>query len=149
MRHLALLSMVALVVLVAPALAASPASLPQIYWRTVNDPRPGGELTVAFFLGYLEDGRPKVVPDAVYSAAMGGKEVPVRVEGGIAYVTVGIPMEAIGGGRVALNLTARSEMYGISQTRSVEVTFGPDLPAILALLSLSVPLVLPLVVRRR
>jgi hypothetical protein len=120
-----------------PAIAAAQPLQPEIYWRVVVEPRPGGEAVVAFFLGTLRNGEPSPLPDASYSAhaMIGGRsvELPVTVSGGIAYARVPVPLESILGGSVSLNLSASSESYFVRTSRQVTLSYGPDHAAVAVL----------------
>jgi hypothetical protein len=139
------LAVVAILVAV-PAVNAQIAR-PEIYWRIEKPGRPGDVAVVAFFLGTLEENRPKPVPDAKYSASVqtGGKPEPVSVNvvGGIAYAFVGIPLEMLTGGSAVLNVTASSEMYGLTLTRTITITVEPDWVALGVLASVAVPFLVP------
>jgi len=138
----------AFAILMAVPVVAAQITRPEIYWRIEKPGRPGDVAVVAFFLGTLESGRPKPVPDAKYSAFVqtGGKPEPISVNviGGIAYAFVSIPLEMLTGGRVVLNVTASSEMYGIMLTRTIVISVEPDWVALGVLASVAVPFVVPM-----
>jgi hypothetical protein len=135
------------VILVAVPAVNAQIARPEIYWRIEKPGRPGDVAVVAFFLGTLEENRPRPVPDAKYSAfvKVGAKPEPVSVNvvGGIAYAFVGIPLEMLTGGRVVLNITASSEMYGTTLTRTIAITVEPDWVALGVLASIAVPFLVP------
>lgn len=135
-------------ILMAVPAASAQIARPEIYWRIEKPGRPGDVAVVAFFLGALEDNRPKPVPDAKYSAYVkaGGKPEPVSVNvvGGIAYAIVSIPLEMLTGGSAVLNVTASSEMYGITLTRTIAITVEPDWVALGVLASVAVPFLIPI-----
>jgi hypothetical protein len=135
------------VILVAVPVVNAQITRPEIYWRIEKPGRPGDVAVVAFFLGTLEENRPKPVPDAKYSASVkvGAKPEPVSVNvvGGIAYAFVGIPLEMLTGGRVVLNITASSEMYGITLTRTIAINVEPDWVALGVPASVAVPFLVP------
>lgn len=123
---------------------------PKIYWRQIGEARPGGEFIIVFFYGFLAEEGPRPVSDATYMAFIGRKEMPVKTQDGMAYVKVQVPLEALLGWKVFLNLTASSEMYGTSYSTIASIDIGPDILAILALSSIAIPLVpIILVMRRR
>jgi hypothetical protein len=136
------------VVLMTVPAASAQITRPEIYWRIEKPGRPGDIAVVAFFLGTLEENRPKPVPDAKYSASVktGGKPEPVSVNvvGGIAYAFVSIPLEMLTGGSAVLNVTASSEMYGITLTRTITITVEPDWVALGVLASVAVPFLVPM-----
>ncbi|GEM_PF-1812165 len=135
MRMLLVLLLAAL----SPAIVVAQAQplQPEIYYRVVVEPRPGGEAVVAFFLGTFKDGEPSPLPDASYSAhaLIGGRrvELAVTVSGGIAYARVPVPLESILGGNIPLNLSASSESYFVGSSRQVTLSYGPDHAAIVVL----------------
>jgi hypothetical protein len=135
------------VILVAVPVVNAQITRPEIYWRIEKPGRPGDVAVVAFFLGTLEENRPKPVPDAKYSASVkvGAKPEPVSVNvvGGIAYAFVGISLEMLTGGRVVLNITASSEMYGITLTRTIAINVEPDWVALGVPASVAVPFLVP------
>ena len=136
------------VILVAVPVVNAQITRPEIYWRIEKPGRPGDVAVVAFFLGTLEDNRPKPVPDAKYSASVkaGGKPEPVSVNivGGVAYAFVSIPLEMLTGGSVVLNVTASSEMYGVTLTRTIDITVEPDWLALGVLASVAFPFLVPM-----
>ena len=147
MRWLVPVLIIVVILMAVPAVNAQ-ITRPEIYWRIEKPGRPGDVAVVAFFLGTLEDNRPKPVPDAKYSASVqiGGKPEPVSVNvvGGIAYAFVGVPLEMLTGGRAVLNVTASSEMYGITLTRTITITVEPDWVALGVLASVAVPFLVPI-----
>jgi hypothetical protein len=146
MRWLVPVLVIATIVIAVPAVNAQ-ITRPEIYWRIEKPGRPGDVAVVAFFLGTLESERPKPVPDAKYSAFVqtGGKSEPVSVNvvGGIAYAFVSIPLEMLTGGRAVLNVTASSEMYGLTLTRTITITVEPDWVALGVLATVAVPFLVP------
>lgn len=158
MRKVAVLLLVLTLALVASVQAVQAEAQPlrpELYWRVDKYGRPGDELTVAFFLGTVDpSGVPKPVPDARYQASLRGSRDPVVVEvrGGIAYARVRVPLEMLLGGVITLNLTASSELHGITRSTTVTVRVEPDLAALGVLSSLAIPFLVVLVyagVRRR
>jgi hypothetical protein len=144
-----------LLIALSSAIAAAQAQpiQPEIYWRVVVEPRPGGEAVVAFFLGTLRGGEPSPLPDASYSARalIGGRsvELPVTVSGGIAYAKVPVPLEDILGGSIALNLSASSESYFVRSSRQVALSYGPDHTAMAVLALALAPSVIAVAIALR
>lgn len=119
----------------------------EIKYRVVGELKPGNEVYFHLMMAKISrDGDMKPVMDALFTVVINGRErVELRAnEEGIIVVPVKIPSFSLLGSTITLEVMARSDMYGVETSRTINEYVRPDIFALssimLAVLSILIPL---------